>query len=429
MVTAVLLLSLVVLLVSGLPVGFAMAISGAIGLYLVGGPQTFFGILEHAPLSTISRYELLSMPMFILMAQFIVSSRIAEDLFDALVIWLGRTRGGLAIATALFGAGFSAVSGSSVAGAVTLASTSAPAMFKQGYERQFANGVVGISGTLGMLIPPSIALILYSLIADLSTVRVQIAGAIPGVLVTLLIIATIYYLIWRDPSRAPHGRAYPMREKVAALWLAGPLVALMIMVGIFLYSGLATIVETSALGAGAAFLLVLFSRRLTLRVFWRAVSTAARASAWIGMILIGAEIFGYAMTLTQTTQMIVHAIAGLPLNRYVIMALIILLLLVLGTFLEGAAMLVLTVPILVPIVVTLGFDPIWFGVIFVLAAEVGQLSPPVGIVIFVIAKYTNQRAEDVFKGVWPHIVAHILIIALFVAFPDLIVWLPNYLYG
>jgi C4-dicarboxylate transporter, DctM subunit len=428
MITAILIASLFILLLIGVPISFTLAATGGLGLYLVGGMHTFTGIFKQAPLSIVAHYELLALPMFIMMAQLVVASRIAEELFDALAIWIGRIRGGLGVATVLFGAGFGAVSGSSIAGAATMASTSAPAMFKAGYEKRFANGLVAICGTLAMLIPPSLALIIYSLLTDQNTARVMVAGAVPGLIIVLVIIATMYYLIWRDPRRAPASRPYPMREKLEALKLAGPLVLLLVLVAVFLYSGLATVVETAALGATAAFLLALFSGRLTLQIFLQALYAATRASAWIAMILIGATIFGYAMTMTQSTQALITWIGNLPLDPYIIMLLIIAILLILGFFLDQAAILVLTIPILYPVILSLGFDPIWFGVIVVLCAEVGQVTPPMGINVFVVARYTNQRAEEVFAGVWPHVIAHILAIGFFVAFPGLILWLPNLLF-
>src|SRR5690606_40237710 len=206
MITSVLFVALLVLLAVGLPVAFATGVAGMIGLYMLGGERAVWGILSTTPLSSASQYEFLSIPMFILMAEIIIISRIGDELFDTMAIWIGRMRGGLSIATALAGAGFGAISGSSTAGAATLASTSLPAMIKNGYEPKLANGVVAISGTLAMLIPPSMAAILYGLVAGQSIGALLIAGIVPGLLVTLTIAATVMFLVWRDPSRAPLGQ-------------------------------------------------------------------------------------------------------------------------------------------------------------------------------------------------------------------------------
>jgi tripartite ATP-independent transporter DctM subunit len=227
---AVVVALLAALLVIGLPVALAMAISGSLGLYLFGGMTVLGGILKTAPLSTANSYEIITIPMFILMAEFVIVSGVARDLFRAASIWVGRLRGGLAMATALAGAGFGAISGSSTAAAATLASTSIPAMIDEGYDPRLASGVVAISGTLAMLIPPSVALILYGIIADVSVGRLLVAGVIPGVLVMLTIMATVAVLVRIDPSAAPVGRPYRFREKVASLSHVGPMLVLFLAV-------------------------------------------------------------------------------------------------------------------------------------------------------------------------------------------------------
>lgn len=420
-----LIVSLLALMALGVPIGFAMGLSGVLGLWLVGGWDTVVGIVQTAPISAVSHYELVSMPMFVLMAQFIVASRIAERMYDSMVVLVGATRGGLAIATALFGAGFAAIAGSSVVGAATLASTSSPSMLRHGYEPKFANGVVAISGTLGMLLPPSLALIFYSIIADQSVSKMLMAGVVPGLLITLVIILTIMILIWLDPARAPVSRPYTIAEKVRGLRLTGPVLLLVAIIVGSMYFGIVTPTEASAIGAFAAFCIALATGNMSGRAFLEAILHAMRTSAMIAVILIGAGIFGYAMTLTQTTQAIISAIGGLSADRYVVMSLLILFKLALGFFLDQFAILVLTVPILLPIIKDLGFDPVWFGVILVVTAEIGMVTPPLGTNVFVIARYTGRPAEEIFAGVWPHVLAHLLAIVGLVAFPSLVLWLPE----
>ncbi|MBV8889340.1 MAG: TRAP transporter large permease [Alphaproteobacteria bacterium] len=425
MVTGLILIALLVLLSLGVPIGFALGIAGSLGLLAIGGTDTLLGILSTAPISTVSIYELIAIPMFVLMAEFVIVSRVAERLYDSLVIWVGRMPGGLAIATAFAGAGFGAISGSSTIGAATLASTSLPAMIRHGYERRMANGVVAISGTLGMLIPPSIALILYSILTDLSVAKLLIAGIIPGVIITFVIVFTVLFLVWRDPSRAPAGRSYSFGAKVRSLGATAPMLLLIVVVVGSIYLGLATPTEASSLGAFGAFCVAFGRGHLNAATFRSALANAARTTAMITTILLGAHIFGYALALTQTTQHFVAAIGGLNANRYVIIALVILLKLCLGFFLDQFAILILTVPIMVPLVVALGFDPIWFGVVLVLTAEVGMVTPPVGMNAFVIARYTGRPVEEVFAGVLPHVIAHLIAIVGFTIFPFLILWLPS----
>lgn len=425
MIASVMFAALFLLLILGTPIGFALTAAGVLGLLLVGGWRDVAGILEATPISAVSQYELLTIPMFILMGELIVRSRIADKLFQSAVILLGRLPAGLAIATALFGAGFGAISGSSVAGAATLASTSTPAMLRNGYETRFATGVVSISGTLAMLIPPSIALILYSILTETNTAKLLIAGLIPGLVVTGGIILTLWFLVWRNPDLAPRGKAYGIGEKLRSLWMVLPTLLLMTFVAGALYSGLATPVETSAIGAFIALCIAVASGSVGWRALVDTIARSARTTAMIAMILIGAAVFGYAMTLTQTTQQIVAVIADLPIGRYGILLTIIVLILILGCFLDQAAILVLTIPILVPIIQTLGFDPIWFGVIVVVAAEVGMVTPPIGLNVYIVSKYTNIPATDIFIGVTPHVIAHLIMIGLFIVFPQIVMWLPD----
>ena len=425
MITSVLFVALLVLLAVGLPVAFATGVAGMIGLYMLGGERAVWGILSTTPLSSASQYEFLSIPMFILMAEIIIISRIGDELFDTMAIWIGRMRGGLAIATSLAGAGFGAISGSSTAGAATLASTSLPAMIKNGYEPKLANGVVAISGTLAMLIPPSMAAILYGLVAGQSIGALLIAGIVPGLLVTLTIAATVMFLVWRDPSRAPLGQAYSWREKILSLRVTGAMILLMMLVTGVIYLGVATPTEAACLGAFGAVAIAAARRRLTMRAFGKALVRAARTSAMIGLIIIGAHVFSYALTLTQTTQQLVTWVGSLDFHPLVIMAIILAIYVILGLFLDQIAILILTVPILLPVVLSLGFDPIWFGIIVIVTAEIGMVTPPMGMNVFVVAKYTGRPTHEVFAGVFPHVVAHILLIALLVLFPGIVLWLPE----
>lgn len=425
MITGICLFLLLALLAVGTPVAFAMAISGAVGLLWIGGPDMLLGILKTVPFSVANSYEVITIPMFILMAELVIFSGFADDLFEAAAAWVGRVGGGLAMATALAGAGFGAISGSSTASAAVLSSTTVPAMLKQGYEPSLAGGVVAISGTLAMLIPPSIALILYGIIANVSITALLIAGVIPGILVCLAIILTVAFLVWRDPRRAPPGRAYSVAEKLASLKVGGPLVALLLAVTGTIYSGIATPTEASGLGAFGALLLVIANHKLTTNGMARVLMRAANTSCMILAIVLGASIFGTFFTLTQTTQELVQLAAHLDVSRWIVMALILTGYVVLGCFMDQIAILILTVPVVLPVVTALGFDPVWFGVIVVVTAEVGMVTPPMGLNVFVVARCTGRPLAEVFAGVMPHVIAHFLLIALLTAFPVLVLWLPS----
>ncbi len=425
MIIAAGLTALLVLLLFGMPVAFALGIAGMLGLLLKGGPDMVMGILRTTPLATTSSYELITVPMFMLMAEFIIVSRIAEELFDSARVWLGRVPAGLAISTALAGAGFGAISGSSTASASTLSGTSIPAMIRHKYDPRLAAGVVAISGTLAMLIPPSIAIVLYGLIAQVSISKLLIAGIIPGLLVTLVIILTVLVLAAINPSHAPAGASYTMREKLASLRVVGPMLALIMLVTGCVYLGIATPTEAASLGAFGAMTIALMRRRLSLRTLVEALGRAARTSCMIILIVMCAQVFGYYFTLTGFTQSLVAYVGALDVSRWVIYFLIILMYLALGCVLDQIAILFLTVPVVLPVIVSLGFDPIWFGIIVIITAEIGLVTPPVGLNAFVVSAYSKIPIQDVFIGVAPHVVAHLLILLVLSAFPSLITWLPS----
>jgi C4-dicarboxylate transporter DctM subunit len=416
---------LFVLLAIGTPVAFSLVITGSIGLFIVGGWDAVVGVLTTTPLSTAASYELISVPLFILMAEFVILSGVADNLFKCAATWVGRVPGGLGMATALAGAGFGAISGSSTASAATLSSTTMPAMLKQGYDPSLAGGVVAISGTLAMLIPPSIALVLYGIIADVSIGQLLIGGVIPGLLVTLTIMGTVLVLVTINPHHAPRGRAFTMREKFASLRVVGPMVFLFMAVTGVIYTGVATPTEASGLGAFGAFLIAIKERKVNFKTLSRALVHASHASCMIIMIVVCAKVFGYYFTLTQSTQALVQWVSAMDLHRMVVMTFILLGYLVLGCLMDQIAILILTVPIVLPLVKVLGFDPVWFGVIVIVMAEVGLVTPPVGLNVFVVARYAKRPLAEIFRGVWPHVVSHIVLVAVMVAFPAIVLWLPS----
>ncbi len=409
----------------GLPVALSLGIAGSVGLLAYGGVDLLIGILSSAPASSVGSYEFLTIPMFLLMAEFMIASGISNSLFSSIACWTGRLPGGLGIATAVTGAAFGAISGSSTAAAATLSSSSIPAMIKQNYEPRFAYGIVSISGTLAMLIPPSVAIIFYGLLSGASVAKLLVAGIIPGLLVTLTIIVTIWVLLWRNPALAPDRRSYSWREKIESMRIAGPFVLLFMMVTGLIYLGIATPVESAALGALGALLYTLYSRRLTWRVLAVALCKTCATSAMIGLIVICAQVFGYFLTMTGATQALIAHIEALGLSPYVVLFCVVVLYLVLGCFLDQLSILILTIPIVLPLMLKLGFDPIWFGILVIVLAEVGMVTPPVGLNVFVVAKKVNRPVEEVFKGVWPHVIAHVLLVMVFIAFPQIILWLPS----
>lgn len=425
MITTLVLMALFSLLAVGMPVGFAMGVSGCIGLYLNGGTAALFGILQTSSISTVSSYELITIPMFLLLAEFVLVSGVADDLFKAAAAWVGRVPGGLGMATALAGAGFGAICGSSAASAATLSSTSLPAMLKQGYEPRMAAGVVAISGTLAMLLPTSVALVLYGILADVSISQLLVSGIIPALIITVTIMATIYLLVRMDPSRAPINPPTPWVEKLQMLRVVGPMLFLFVGITGVIYTGIATPTEASAVGAFGAFLIAALRGSLNRKnfgpVFWR----AARSTCMISMILLGAHVFGYYFTLAQVPQGLIAWVGSLDVSRWIVIVLLLCGYIVLGSFMDQIAILVLTVPIVVPLIKSLGFDPVWFGVIKIVTAEIGMVTPPVGLNCYIVARYAERPVTEVFHGIWPHFVAHIIALGILVSFPILALWLPS----
>jgi tripartite ATP-independent transporter DctM subunit len=420
--------SLFGLLALGTPVGFAMLIAGSAGLLLAVGFDGLLGLLETTPLTIAGAYEFITVPLFLLMAEFILLSGMADDLFKATAAWVGRLRGGLGMATALAGAGFGAVCGTSTASAATLSATSLPAMIKQGYEPSLAAGVVAISGTLAMLIPPSVAMVVYGLLANVNIGRLLIAGFLPGIVVTITIMVTVYVLAWWKPQDAPRAPPVPLRDKIAMLRVVGPLLLLFGSVTGVIYTGAATPTEAAAIGAFMGFVLLWHSGRVNLTLLGQALLRAAHGSAMIMVILMGASVFGYYFALTQVTQDLVAFVGSLDVSRWVILAVILCGYIVLGSFMDQIAILVLTVPVVVPLMASLGFDLIWFGVIKIVTAEIGMITPPIGLNCYVVARYANRPVGEVFRGTLPHFIAHLIAIAILVAFPGISLWLPGFMH-
>jgi tripartite ATP-independent transporter DctM subunit len=298
-------------------------------------------------------------------------------------------------------------------------------MIKHGYEKRMASGVVAISGTLAMLIPPSIAMVLYGILADVNIAQLLIAGIVPAIFVTAAIIATTYYLAVRDPSCAPMSPKVSLSEKLKLLRLVLPMLVLILAVTGIIYTGVATPTEASAVGAFTAGVLYFARGRRTAAEVFDLFSRATRTSCMLAVIILGAYMFSTFFALTQTTQALIAWVGALPVEPWVIIGIIVIGYLILGCFLDQTAILVLTTPIIAPLVSSLGFDLIWFGVIKIVTAELGMVLPPFGLNCFVVSKYSKIPVEDVFRGTAPHVAAHFVALAILLLFPALSLWLPH----
>jgi len=450
------LLLLMVLLGLRFPVALSMIFVGVVGtiaattnrFYLVGmdfdkafdrGVRTAMSNLSGEAFEASSNYNLLVIPMFVLMGNLAGVSGMSSDLFNAAYRCMGHLRGGLASATIAACAGFAALSGSSLAAAITMGRVALPEMKKFNYADSLATGSVAAGGTLGFLIPPSGGMVIYAVLTEQSIGRLFMAGVIPGIVLTLLFIGAIYLTVLRKPEAGPAGLKTPWPERRAALISALPFV---VVVGITIggmYTGFFTPVEASSVGAFLAMVVAILRRSLGLKAIREVILQTMKASATVFLIIIGAFVFIPFMSITELPGQLVTLLTSLPIGDYGILLIIILIYMFLGMFLEGIAMLVLTIPVVLPIIAALsfGFAPeladmkmIWFGVIVVIVLEMGMISPPVGINVFVVKSIANKvPMSEIFRGIWPFWFAMALMIVLLMLFPRIAVWLPMTMIG
>ena len=377
-----------------------------------------------------SNYNLLVIPMFVLMGNLAGVSGLSSDLFNTAYRWLGHLRGGLASATIAACAGFAALSGSSLASAVTMGRVALPQMKKHKYEDGLATGSVAAGGTLGFLIPPSGGMIIYAILTEQSIGRLFMAGIIPGILLTLLFIGAIYLVVARRPESGPPGEKSTLKERMVSLRLALPIVAVVIITIGGMYTGFFTPVEASAVGAFLTFVVALARRSLSWAKMRTVVLDTMSATATVFLIIIGAFVFIPFMSLTELPAQIVTILTSLPVGSLGILLIIILIYMFLGMFLEGIAMLVLTIPVVIPIAMGMGWDLVWFGIIVVVVLEMGMISPPVGINVFVVKSIaTDVPMGTIFRGIWPFWFAMAFLLVLLVAFPQIALFLPQALVG
>lgn len=404
------------------PIGIAMGVVGIGGFAAVAGWQPALNLLAQSPIRTITDFNLTLIPFFILMGVLATNSGISRELFRAGQAWLGQFRGGMALSTIAACGGFAAICGSSVATAATMTKIALPEMRRIGYSDRIATGTIAAGGTLGILIPPSVVLAVYAYITEQDVSRLFIAGVVPGLLAILMYMVTVRVAYARS---LPDGARFVASEAFASLRGIWAVVLLFIAIIGSMYLGLVTATEAAAAGSVLTALVGILRGRLDMARILDSLIEALRTSVAIYTVLIGAILFGYFLTITQTPQKITALLVGLDLGAYGTLALILCLFLVLGCILDAMAMIILLVPIVYPVVTQLGFDPIWFGVVVVMTVELGLITPPVGMNVFVI----NSIARDVslvtiFRGVIPFVLSDIVRLILLVAFPAIVLYLP-----
>jgi len=420
---------MLILIVVGVPIAFAMLATASVGLLVIGGlnyPETQL-VLNLWQGGT--DFVLTALPLYLLMGELVFRSRMATDLYDCVYKWLGWMPGGLAITSVLAAAGFGAVSGGGAIAVATLAPMCMPEMRRYGYSDRLSAGTVAIGGTLGCLIPPSLFLVVYGTWTETSIGALFIAGIIPGLLMTAAYASMILFRCMRHPDVGPRGPSFPLNERLSSLGKLLPMLSIFLLVIGGIYFGVFDPSEAAAAGVGGILIVALIMRRLTWSAFALALRNTVHISAMIFLIIFAGHMMGRFIALTNLTDTIVNGIESLAMPPLVMIALITVMYIVLGMVLDVWGMLILTIPILFPVVVKLGFDPIWFGVYVVVMIELALVTPPVGVNVYVLAKVVPDIAlMDIFRGAVPFVFTTLAVLALLCVFPGIVTWLPSRLF-
>ena len=417
---------LLVLLLSGLWIAFGLGLTGIIVLLLHGGPPAL-APLGYVSWNTVESFVLTSVPLFILMGEIILRAGLSENFYRSMGLWFHGIRGGLLQSNIVACAVFAAVSGSSVATAAAIGTVAIPEMTRRGYEPKILFGSLAAGGTLGILIPPSIPMIIYGAMVEQSVERLFIAGVLPGIVMSLIFMAYIWVRVAFTPSLVPPAEERPTwSERLRGLAGVAPMLVLVLLVLGSIWLGYATPTEAAAVGAAAAMVLALASRRLTWRVFTGSVTSTIRTTCMVLFIIVGAQILTYALVKTGASRALTAWVVGMGLSKWILFAIVTLLYIFLGCIIDGVSMMVLTLPILYPIIIAAGFDPIWFGIALVILIELGNVTPPVGLNMFVIHGISGGRPiGEVIWGSLPFGILMLAVLALISIFPGLVSWLPS----
>jgi C4-dicarboxylate transporter, DctM subunit len=415
-----------VLMLLRVPIGVAMGITGVVGFSLHSGIWPGLALLGQVPWSVVTDYNFSVIPMFVLMGAFAAASGMSRDLFRMGETWFGHLRGGLAVGSIVACGGFAAINGSAVASAATMSTVALPEMRKRGYHSGFAAGVIAAGGTIGIMIPPSVIFVLYGIMTETDIAKLFFAGIIPGLMAIVMYSITVQIVgIWR-PEWMPRGERFSWGERFRSLRNIWPVALLFAFVLGGMYNGFFTTTEAAGMGAMGALILGVVRGTLSPPQIMECSVEALKVTASIFVVVIGAYLFGYFLTITQTTQMLVEWLSALPIGRYGILALILAGYFVLGALMDELAMILLTVPIVFPVMMKLGFDPVWFGVIIVMAVTLGMICPPVGINVFVINSiHRDISLPRIYAGVMPFIASDLIRLAILATFPALSLFLPN----
>ncbi len=411
-----------------IPIALAMGIVGIVGYAYMRdwNWMVAFATAQTKVYETGRNYTLSVVPLFILMGSFVTRAGMSQELFRAAYAFIGHLRGGLAMATVMACAGFGAICGSSIATAATMAKVAYPSMKKLGYSDALATGSIAAGGTLGILIPPSTILVIYGIITETNIGKLFAAGILPGILATVLLCLAVAWSTWRDPKAGPRGERASWAERWTALRGVWAVIALFALVMGGIYAGAFTATEGAAMGAFGAMIFALSRRVLTWKSLYASLVESARTTSMLFMILIGALMFAEFVNITTMPADLTNFVSRFQLHPIVVVGAIMVIYIILGTAMEELSMILLTLPVFFPIIVKLGLDPIWFGILIVVVVEIGLISPPVGMNLFVLSTLIPEvPTRTVFRGVMPFITANIVRLAILVAFPAISLYLPS----
>ena len=421
-------ITLLLFLFSGMIIGAILAFLGFTGMAIMFGPGAGMGLFKTVPLSTTASYSLCVIPFFILMGEICFQSGLSEKLYRVAYRWVGQLRGGLSIATVLACGAFSAVSGSSLATAATMGTVSLPEMKRYGYADTLAAGSIAAGGTIGILIPPSVILIIYGVLVEVSIGELFFAGIIPGLISLLYYVIAISIWTKLDPSLGPPGPRTKLKEKILSLRDTWEVVCLFFLIMGGIYGGLFTPTEAGAIGASGALLFGIIRGRISMKNLFESLLSTGKTVSMVFLIVIGTAIFGYFLTSTQLPMDLANFVVSLDVPPFVIISSILIVCLILGCIMGTLPLVFITVPIFAPVVESLGYDLIWFGVIVVVISEIGLITPPVGMNVFIMKGIAGDiPLSTIFKGIFPFLLADFARLITLIAFPQLTLWLPKLL--
>lgn len=418
---------LILLLFLGMPIAFLMMLVGLCGVSLLSSPEAALNVVVSTLYHTVSHYPYTIIPLFVLMGGIATQAGITSQLYESFDKWFRRLPGGLGIATIAACAGFAAVSGSSVAATAAMGKIALPEMRRFNYHPRLAVGVVAAGGTLSFLIPPSLGFVVYGMLTEQSIGKLLISGIVPGVLLSLAYTLVVVIQVKLNPNLAPAApEPVPLSEKLKALKGVWEVLLVFLLVIGGIYFGFINPTEAGGVGACCLFFLALLKRRLDLRGLFASLLEMARVSTLVLFLVSGATVFSYFLALSTIPTLVSNWIASLPVSKYLVLTFIVLIYLLLGCFLDAVSMMVLTLPVIFPVVIALGFDPIWFGVVAVLMMEAGLITPPVGLNVYTLSGIVRDvPMSEIFRGAAPFLFSIFMVVFLITLFPSLALYLPS----